>query len=113
MEERQIRAYRRLLYWAMLDIRMLCQSRGRRLLSPLEWRRQYDRSRTAGAIADWLHNLALYASGTLEEFNCNHFWKEYDGVCATHAKYVGAERIFDYRKRFMQALDDTLIQRKG
>ena len=44
-------AYRYLLYQAMLDIRNLCQSRGSESWNPLEWWRQYRRSRVAGALA--------------------------------------------------------------
>jgi hypothetical protein len=49
-------AYRHLLYMAMLDIRVLCQSRGPASANPFEWWRAYRRSREAGALADLLHD---------------------------------------------------------
>jgi len=36
LTEHEKAAYRRLLYWAMIDIRSLCQSRGPATWSPLE-----------------------------------------------------------------------------
>lgn len=59
LSKNQQQAYRRLLYHAMLDIRTLCQSRGPESRNPIEWRRRYRLTRIAGALADWLHNLAL------------------------------------------------------
>ena len=73
-------AYRHLLYVAMLDIRSRCQSRGRERLNPLEWRRQYRSSRVAGAIADWLHNLAQFSSHNFRFFDEQRFWKEHGGI---------------------------------
>jgi len=92
-------AYRYLLYRAMLDIRDLCQSRGPVVYNPLEWWRQYLRSRDAGRLADWLHNLANYASKDFVGFNEEWFWKEYDGVCR-RSKWIGPDRWMDYRKRY-------------
>lgn len=59
MNDQKKNAYRHLLYCALLDIRNYCQPRGAVCSNPLEWRRQYLASRCAGALADWLHNLAI------------------------------------------------------
>lgn len=96
-------AYRNLLYWAMLDIRMLCQSRGPASLNPFEVWRQYQRSRLAGALADWLHNLAQYAATDFDSFDAEWFWREYAGFCRYHER-LGAGRHFDYRERFEKDL---------
>lgn len=74
-------AYRHLLYVAMLAIRTYCQSRGQPSWSLFEWYRQYRRSRIAGAMADWLHNLALYSSQEFKGFDEQLFWKEHAYLC--------------------------------
>ncbi len=65
----------------MLAIRSQCQSRGKESANPIEWRRQYLRSRVAGAIADWLHNLAMYSSMDFAQFDEQWFWKEHAALC--------------------------------
>ena len=92
-------AYRGLLYWAMLDIRNLCQSRAQESLNPLQWRRQYRRSRLAGALADWLHNLAQHAAGEFDAFDTEWFWREYDGLCRRF-QHVAPRTWIDYRGRY-------------
>ena len=74
-------AYRYLLYQAMLDIRIYCQSRGEASQDLVVWQQQYQRSRIAGAIADWLHNLAEAAAGDFEWFDEVAFWKKHDYCC--------------------------------
>lgn len=74
-------AYRRLLYLAMVDIRNLCQSRGGASWNPLEWRRQNRRGRVAGALADWLHNLAHFSARNFERFDEQWFWAEHSRLC--------------------------------
>lgn len=80
LSEHQKGAYRHLLYWAMVDIRNKCQSRGEESNNPLEWRKQYRQSRAAGAIADWLHNLAYIAANNFLGFDEQRFWKEHEGM---------------------------------
>ena len=74
------KAYRHLLYVAMLDIRNRCHSRERESRNPLEWFRQYRRSRVAGALADWLHNLAHFVSLDCA-FDEERFWQEHTYLC--------------------------------
>ena len=87
----------------MLDIRTLCQSRGPASNNPLEWYRQYGRSRVAGALADWLHNLAQYAATDFDHFDTEWFWREYDGVPKRFAG-LGAGEWMDYRRRYEEHL---------
>jgi hypothetical protein len=94
-------AYRNLLYWAMLDIRMLCQSRGPESCNPLKVWRQYRESRLAGALADWLHNLAQHAATDFDRFDTEWFWREYSYLCRDYQQ-VGAGKWMDYRKRYEQ-----------
>ena len=102
MDDQRKYAYRQLLYWAMLDIRIYCQSRGDLSADPAVWKDQYERSRIAGAIADWLHNLANQASRDFEGFTEEAFWQQHAYFCRRFP-----DGSFDvYRKRFDQYLGD-------
>lgn len=96
-------AYRQLLYWAMLDIRMLCQSRCAASRNPWEIWRQYKRSRLAGAVADWLHNLAQHAATDFDEFDTEWFWREYTYL---KEQYPDVETVYwmEYRARYEEHL---------
>src|SRR5439155_19371498 len=90
-------AYRYLLYWAMLDIRALQGlGRGWRSWSPLHWRREARRAQCAGAVANWLHNLALHSSVGFQRFNEEWFWRGYEAVRARVPEF-GLE---SYREMF-------------
>lgn len=106
MDEVRKNAYRHLLYQAMLDIRMFCQSRGSKSYNPLVWRRQYRDSRIAGAIADWLHNLAFYAARDFVGFDEAWFWKEYDHLSRRYAA-IGSDGYLNYRRRFEEKLGEA------
>jgi hypothetical protein len=93
-------AYRHLLYVAMLAIRNDCQSRGGTSGNPFEWRRLYRRSRVAGVLADWLHNLAAFSSRDFADFDEQIFWKEHAGICR---RFPG-ERFERYREIFDEYL---------
>ena|ERR1043165_4900088 len=92
-------AYRELLYQAMLDIRQLCQSRGDPSDDPVEWRDQYPKAREAGALADWLHNLAHDSASDFVRFDPDKFWNAYEYLCARYDRF-GTRLRFDYRRRF-------------
>ena len=79
MSQHRKHAYRYLLYYAMLDIRSLAWSwpRGWRLWNPLFWRREAGRVRQASALADWLHNLALFSALDFEHFDEDRFWADF------------------------------------
>ncbi len=96
-------AYRNLLYWAMLDIRNLCQSRGPESRNPLKTWRQYRDSRLAGALADWLHNLAQHAATDFNRFDTEWFWREYDGLRKDYQQ-LGPGQWMDYRDRYDKQL---------
>jgi len=103
LSDAEKKAYRNLLYWAMLDIRTLCQSRGRISYSPFFVWRQYRQGRVAGRLADWLHNLAQTAATDFDHFDTEWFWREYDGLFQ-QSTLVGAGHWMDYRKRYEDAL---------
>jgi hypothetical protein len=101
MDEQRKYAYRQLLYCAMLDIRIYCQSRGRPSRNPFTWYRQYQHSRIAGAIADWLHNLADQASREdFAGFSEDGFWQTHAHFCRRFPD--GSFAV--YRQRFDQYL---------
>ena len=104
MESRTKEAYRHLLYVALLTIRADCQSRGRESMSPFVWRRQYRRSRIAGATADWLHNLADRAVADFDGFEEKRFWEEHSHLCS---RFPG-QRLERYREIFDQFLAGKL-----
>ena len=106
MDEPRKAAYRHLLYFAMLDIRMLCQWRARPSPNPFEWRRQYLRSLEAGALADWLHNLADFAADDFRNFDEAQFRKEYDWV---RGRYPNST-LATYKNHFERALDETFAR---
>jgi hypothetical protein len=95
-------AYRYLLYWAMLDTRNKCQHRCKESWNPLEWRRQYQQSRAAGAVADWLHDLALYAGNNLSGFDEQWFWREYE---AMRKRFAGLD-FAHYREAYERRLGE-------
>jgi hypothetical protein len=85
----------------MLDIRplgWLCWG-WLRAWNPFYWRREGRRIRFAGAIADWLHNLALYSSLNFQGFDEERFWRDFESVQARYPD-SGLERyrhLFDQR----------------
>jgi hypothetical protein len=98
VDERRKNAYRWLLYWAMLDIRGLqwAGNRWRHRLNPLCWWSNSREVRTAGAIADWLHNLALFSALDFARFDEEYFWRDYQRLLGHHP---GA-RLEHYRTEF-------------
>jgi hypothetical protein len=93
-------AYRHLLYVAMLAIRNYCQSRGNPSYNLWKCYHQYRQSRIAGAIADWLHNLAVYSSQEFNQFDEQLFWYEHTHLCSRFPK----ERLDRYREIFDEYL---------
>jgi hypothetical protein len=91
-------AYRYLLYQAMLDIRIYCQSRSDPSTDAAVWKQQYLASRIAGGIADWLHNLAKAAADDFERFDEVGFWKNHAYFCTRFPGELERYRtVFDDR----------------
>ncbi|MBT9391919.1 hypothetical protein KLP40_01980 [Hymenobacter sp. NST-14] len=76
MNDKRKQLYRELLYWAMVDIRQ--HSYPGSFLSDLRYRRS-NRKRLlfTHAVAQWLHNLAMYSAIDFKGFQEDWFWKEY------------------------------------
>ena len=101
MEQQRKHAYRYLLYQATLDIRPLAWLRWDwyRFWNPLHRRREWRRIRCAGAIADWLHNLALFSALDFGRFDEEWFWRDFEKLRASYPEF-GLERyrdLFDRR----------------
>lgn len=77
MNESRKNAYRYLLYHNTLLTRQFqWLPSGLARYNPLSWLAYYQRGRRAGAVADWLHNMALYSSLDFEGFDEDRFWDE-------------------------------------
>jgi hypothetical protein len=79
MDAQRQKAYRYLLYHAMLDIRQIAWTPFgfSRFLNPFKWRATNQRIRRAGVVADWLHNLALFSALDFERFDEERFWRDF------------------------------------
>ena len=89
MEEQRGNAYRYLLYRAMLGIRDI---------EMFNYPCEPDKLRRvclAGAIANWLHNLANFASRDFEGFDEAWFWGEYEYYCERYPEMVSYRNTFD------------------
>lgn len=106
----QKNSYRCLLYYAMLNIRMICPSSGSQSRNPLKWRKQYRQSQVAGALADWLHNLARYSSSNFSGFDEEYFWGEYDRL-SKRLLQAGFNNTFNYRDVF-ETIQEELSEQK-
>jgi hypothetical protein len=98
MDERRKYAYRYLLYKAMLDIRPILWVRLGlwQRLNPFVWRETYRQIRTAGGIADWLHNLAHHAALDFRNFDEIRFWRD----CQQLRKHCSDSMLQSYRAEF-------------
>jgi S-adenosylmethionine:diacylglycerol 3-amino-3-carboxypropyl transferase len=100
VDEQRQNAYRFLLYQAMLEIRPLQYFSHRQWwgLSPVYWRRQFQRVRVAGALAEWLHNMAQFSGNGFQRFDEQRFWQEYERLCKQYPGF-GLERYQDLFER--------------
>jgi len=99
LDEQRKHAYRYLLYRAMPDIRPLAW-RSFGWFHLWTWRRQALRMRYAGAIADWLHNLALFSALDFRGFEEERFWQDFQGLLH---KFPGF-RLENYRSTFEERM---------
>ncbi|WP_157541334.1 hypothetical protein [Hymenobacter aerophilus] len=67
MTDERKKLYRELLYWAMIDVRSQSYA-GSRLSSLWNAFGNRKRLRFAQAVANWLHNLALYSALDFKSF---------------------------------------------
>ncbi len=98
MSEARKRAYRYLLYRAMLDIGGGIAG-SRFSLHPRRIWRGYLLARRSGDLANWLHNLALYSSREFKGFQEDWFGKGYKGFKSSHP-----DHWTDYKEEFEKEL---------
>lgn len=81
--------YRYLLYRALLDIRRLAWLPAEALqsMNSRDWESDALRIRSAGAIADWLHNLAMFSATDFKGFDESRFWRELQEMDQRHPEY--------------------------
>ena len=99
MDEHRKNAYRYLLYWALLEIRGVewITYHPLRLLNPFALRRELKRISRAGALADWLHNLAQISIEDFRDFNEEWFWRDYESLVKRHGDPRNYRAVFDRR----------------
>jgi hypothetical protein len=106
MDELRKSAYRYLLYRAMLDlrgIRWLFDKPGS-LLRVDKWQYYRDTIKELGELADWLHNLALFAANDFERFEEDRFWKENEYFVNSSSNHT----IYRYRSIFEEHLAELV-----
>jgi len=105
LDEQREKAYRWLLYQATLEIRprRLTATRWLDRLNPFQWIHLVQQARAAGALADWLHNLAMYSALDFRDFDEDRFWKDYEWF----AKQGHEANLKRYREDFERNLVAT------
>lgn len=109
MDDARARAYRRLLYWAMLDLRAHVPTSPyfrERWWSPRFWLEMRRKHYYNMDVADWLHNLAQFAADNIDWLDERIFWEEWDRLKQRHPN----DGLGDYRRRFEQELSSQLAR---
>ena len=107
MNEIRKRAYRILLYEAMLDIRAIAWLRLTfwQRFNPYAWARNQRQVRRAGVIADYLHNLARFSAYNFEHFSEDFFWQDWQSACERYPDFG----LQVYKDRFDKMLSESLM----
>jgi hypothetical protein len=89
----------------MLDIRPLAwlSHRWFGLFNPFFWRYEMRRINRAGAVADWLHNLALFSALELVGFDEERFWHDYRWLSELYPEI----ELLGYRAEFERELGES------
>ena len=100
MDETRKGAYRRLLYYAMLDVRAACMY----FDLPDSTCDSIIDVRRAGMLAHWLHNLASFSSRDFEDFDETWFWRDFRDYSAQHPEY--------HRDKYKELFEKELEKRE-
>jgi len=92
LEASRKRAYRHLLYWALLEMRALG--------NPRHWDGASRPVLRAWVLAEWLHNLAEFSALDFAGFDEEQFWKK---LAALDKEHPGLG-LTAYQERFEQRL---------
>ena len=106
VDEQRKQAYRWLLYWATLEIRPLrwIGQSWRDWLNPMRWLHYSRRVRMSGALADWLHNLAMFSALDFHDFDEERFWRDYEWF----EKNYPSVRMVNYRDEFSRCAESRI-----
>lgn len=99
MDQARKTAYRLLLYHGLTGIRPVewIAFRPTKLLWPPNLLAALRQAATAGAIADWLHNLARFSAKDFVGFDEQRFWDWHTRLIARYGKPVaGYRELFEY-----------------
>ena len=107
MKKRRKKAYQYLLYQALLDIRNI-----ERFDFPCE-PDKLRQVRLAGAIANWLYNLADFASRDFEGFNETWFWKEHEYYCRQYPEMISYRDMFEQWEALPKCIRGILKEEYG
>lgn len=106
MDEGKKAAYRFLLYWALINIRQLDAPYVSwfRWSNPCYWWRQSRRIRFLGALANCLHNLALFSSIDFQHFDEERFWLDFRRLQERYPEFDMShlEWFYNYRLAEME-----------
>jgi hypothetical protein len=105
MDEARKFAYRYLLYQATLGIRPIAWFSARWFpwWNPIRWVDSARQIRRAGAVADWVHILALFSALDFRRFDEGRFWDEYERLRRGHPEY----ELDFYRSVFERARSEA------
>ncbi|MBM3979770.1 MAG: hypothetical protein FJ304_05720 [Planctomycetes bacterium] len=100
MNDQRKRAYRSLLYYALIDIRLVYWAAEAEppTKGPSQSQLAASRIQRVGVIADWLHNLASFSANDFDGFDEEYFWDEHQRFCDRYPMF----RMEHYRERFEQ-----------
>jgi hypothetical protein len=111
MDENRKRAYRDLLYFAMLDLRRHTAVSPYTYLqwwNPKIWTNAVRRLRMTMIIADWMHNLAMFSAHDFREFDEERFWRQYKNISKRWSDAVlsGYQKHFENQLTRLQPIHD-------
>jgi len=74
-----------------------------RIWNPMYWKAELRRVRRAGAIADWLHNLAIFSATDYDGFDEDWFWRDLESLNERFPEY----ELSSYKGIFEQRLAES------
>jgi hypothetical protein len=112
VDEQRKCAYRYVLYWAMLDIRPLSWlfRDWRRVWNPFCWRQLRRRIGYAGAVAEWLHNLALFAALDFQHFDEDRFWREFESLRSRHSEFGPERYVWLFEQQLAASINSGIAE---
>ena len=104
MDDRRKYAYRYLLYHGFLAIRPIAWLS--LSWNPLAWYGKLRSARSAGAVADWLHNLAHFSALDFQHFDEARFWREFESLMSRYPEVVDQRLRWAFDHAMSEKLSD-------